>query len=234
MAPERVLVIEHERDTPPGLLGEWLESRAADVELAALHDGAVLELEPRRYELIVSLGSEASAYDDEVPWLAGELALLRAAIAAEVPVLGVCFGSQLLARALGARVFRADEPEIGWLTVRSRDPQLIPPGPWFQWHLDTFAPPPAATVLASSDAGPQAFLRDRCMGLQFHPEVDVDIVAGWAESSPGELREQGLDRERLLADTLAQAAPARALAMRLFDAVHARIARPARRRSAAR
>ncbi len=234
MSRERVLVIEHERSAPAGLLGAWLEGRRADVLTASLgedaqaltdavHDGASLADAPRQYDLIVSLGSEASAYDDEVPWLAAELALLRGAIAAGVPVLGICFGSQLLARALGAQVSRAAEPEIGWLTVRSRDPGLIPPGPWFQWHFDTFAAPPGAALLATSDCGPQAFVRDRCLGVQFHPEVDAAIVAGWAAAGPGQLREQGLAAELLLEQTRAQCEPARALAMRLFDAVYARI-----------
>jgi len=231
MGSERVLVIEHEPGAPAGLLGEWLERRGVEVEVAALHAGAALEQEPRRYELIVSLGSESAAYDDTLPWLAGELELLRAAAAAGVPVLGVCFGAQLLARALGARVARSAVPEIGWLPVRSRDSELIPAGPWFQWHFDSFSLPPGAKLLASSDSGPQAFVRDRCLGLQFHPEVDAEIVAGWVAESPQQLRERGLDERRLLEQTRARAEPARALAMRLFDAVHALIARAPERRA---
>jgi GMP synthase-like glutamine amidotransferase len=226
MSRERVLVIEHERSAPAGLLGEWLERRGAEVLTAAPQGDGVPARAPGGYELIVALGSEESASDDTLPWLASELALLRAAVAAGVPVLGICFGSQLLARALGAEVSRAARPEIGWLTVRSRDQALIPAGPWFQWHFDTFAPPPGATLLASSDCGPQAFVRDRCLGLQFHPEVDAAIVAGWAASGRRELEEQGLDAQRLVEQTRAQAAPSRRLAMQLFDAVHARITGP--------
>jgi GMP synthase-like glutamine amidotransferase len=176
------------------------------------------------YDLIVSLGSEAHAYDDELPWLARELALLRAAAAAGLPVLGICFGSQVLARALGGGVAPAVRPEIGWLEVRSEAPQLIPPGPWLQWHFDAFSAPPGSTVLASSDVGPQAFVLDRCLGIQFHPEVDAEIVAGWAAASPEQLTDNALDSARLLRETRARAKSAGALSARLFDAVHARIA----------
>jgi GMP synthase-like glutamine amidotransferase len=220
----RVLVIQHERSAPAGLLGEWLEARGADVRLAAVEDAAALSPSPRDHDLIVSLGSEASAYDDAVPWLAGELELLAAAAAAGVPVLGICFGSQLLARALGARVTRAERPEIGWLEVRSHAPELVPPGPWFQWHFDSFELPPGATLLAGNESGPQAFVRERCVGLQFHPEVDAEIVAGWVAAGRRELRRHGFDGEQLLARTRSCAGPARELAMRLFDAVHERIA----------
>jgi GMP synthase-like glutamine amidotransferase len=85
----------------------------------------------RRYSMLVSLGSEFAAFDDSVPWLAREAELLRAAADAEVPVLGICFGAQLLARVMGGRSFRAEIAEIGWLPVRSRNEALVPPGPWF-------------------------------------------------------------------------------------------------------
>ncbi len=210
-------MIEHERDTPAGLLGGWLEHHGVDVDAVEIAEGAGHE-PAGAYALIVSLGSEFSAYDDELPWVGRELALLGEAIAAGTPVLGICFGCQLLARALGGRVFRAPQPEIGWLEVSSRCTELIPPGPWFQWHFDTFSPPPHARVIARSPAGPQAFVHGRSIGIQFHPEVDSAIVAGWARNYPHELAQQGIDPTILLAQTDAAAGPASAACWDLLEA----------------
>jgi GMP synthase-like glutamine amidotransferase len=223
VAGPRVLLIEHERTAPAGLLDDWLAARAADVHLLAIDAGA--EPDPAEsYELIVSLGSDASAYDDGVPWIGRELALLRQAVASGVPVLGICFGGQLLARALGADVFRAARGEIGWREVRSERPDLIPAGPWFQWHFDTFTPPPGATLLAHNDAGPQAFIHGRSLGLQFHPEVDLGIVSEWAALYRQELDDHGVDGDELLERSRSLAEAARKLSWRLLDGYYERVA----------
>lgn len=107
------------------------------------------------------LGSRRSAYDDTVPQLAEELAFTRAALAADVPLLGVCFGGQLLARALGAEVWRMAEPEIGWVAIDTAAPALVPPGPWLAWHADAFAVPRGAERLARTDRAVQAFRHGR-------------------------------------------------------------------------
>lgn len=219
----RALVIEHERTAPVGLLGPWLESRGFETELlriaetpAALHHAA-------GYELIVSLGSECAAYDDELPWIAAELELLRSAVGADVPVLGICFGGQLLARALGGRARRAPRPEIGWLPVRTHDARLVEEGPWLQWHFDTFLPPPGARVLAETDAGPQAYVAGSSLGVQFHPEATPEIVGGWIESFGAQLERNGIDPARLLEQTRARGC-APAISGRLFDGFLDRVA----------
>jgi GMP synthase-like glutamine amidotransferase len=223
MRAPRVLLIEHERVTPAGLVNDWLEAHDADVHAIAIAE--VVEHDaPQAYDLIVSLGSEVSAYDDGVPWIGGELQLLGEAIAADVPVLGICFGGQLLARALGADVFRAREPEIGWREVQSMSVDLIPVGPWFQWHFDTFSRPPGARLLARNEAGPQAFIHGRSLGLQFHPEVDVEIVNRWAVIYRHELDEHGVDADELLADTRGVADSAREVSWALLEGYFDRIA----------
>jgi GMP synthase-like glutamine amidotransferase len=220
----RALVIEHDPDVPAGLVDEWLVGRGS---VADLHQIAtdVRDPDPRAYDLIVTLGSEAAAFDDTVPWIARERRLLRDAVAADVPVLGICFGSQILARALGGRGLRAERAEIGWMAIESSDPSLVPAGPWLQWHRDTFTPPAGATVLANSPAGPQAYTIGRSLGVQFHPEVTPEIVADWVAGSRDELDRERVDADRMLADARALDADNRARAIALFDVFVDRVAR---------
>jgi GMP synthase (glutamine-hydrolysing) len=88
------------------------------------------------------------AYDDAVPWITDERAFLRAAIDAEVPVFGICFGSQILAHVLGGHVRPGARPEIGWMEVDTAAPELVAPGPWLVWHFDALVPPPGAREIA--------------------------------------------------------------------------------------
>jgi GMP synthase-like glutamine amidotransferase len=215
-------VIQHEASAPGGYLNDWLVERGAEVDVLHIYADE-RDVDPARYDLIVPLGSEQHAYDDAVPWLARELALVRGAAALEVPTFGICFGGQLLARALGGSVVRAPVAEIGWLDVRTNDTELIAPGPWFQWHFDAFRPPPHALVHAESDVGPQAFELGRAIGLQFHPEVTAEIVGMWAAESPGELRAEGVDPDALMRETRAGEPQSRAAAWRLFDALLSRL-----------
>ncbi len=220
----RALVIEHEPDVSAGLVDEWLLARgaAADLHRIATDDR---DPDPGAYDLIVALGSEAAAFDDAVPWIAREQRLLREAFDTDVPVLGICFGSQSLARALGGRALRAERSEIGWIEIESSDPSLVPAGPWLQWHHDTFTPPAGATVLARSPAGPQAYTIGRSLGVQFHPEVTPEIVADWIAGSRDELDREHVDADRMLADARALDAENRARAIGLFDAFLDRVAR---------
>jgi len=219
----RALVIEHDPDVPAGLVGGWLSGRGADVEVWRIATDAG-ERDPFAHDLIVTLGSEAAAYDDAIPWVAREQRLLRDAFEAGVPVLGICFGGQLLARALGGGAMRAERSEIGWLAIESRDPSLVPRGPWLQWHHDTFTVPAGATLLADSPAGPQAYTIGRSLGVQFHPEVTPEIVAGWVTDAREELDRERVDSDRLLADTRRLDGENRAGALALFDAFHDRVA----------
>jgi GMP synthase-like glutamine amidotransferase len=142
---------------------------------------------------------------------------LRRAATADVPVLGLCFGGQLMARALGGQSFRAGRSEIGWLPVRTNDPELIAEGPWFQWHFDTFTLPPGARLLAETDVGPQAYLIGRSLGLQFHPEVTPEIMDAWVQSYRHELDADGVDPDALLEETRRRAPVSRRLAEGLLN-----------------
>jgi len=223
-APLRALIVQHEEPTPPGLVTEWLAERAASVDVLRvdLEDHVP---DPREYDLIVSLGSEFPAFDDSVPFIGRETQLIQQAASADVPFLGLCFGGQLMARVLGGRSFRADRSEIGWLPVRTNDPELVGEGPWFQWHFDSFTLPPGARLIAETDIGPQAYVIGRSLGLQFHPEVTPEIMAAWVGAYRHELDAEGVDPDDLLEETRRSAATARANAERLLNAYLDSVAR---------
>jgi GMP synthase-like glutamine amidotransferase len=217
VSPGAALVLEHEADAPAGILGEWARARGIALEVVAVGDGAAIP-DPAERRFVVTLGSEASAFDDAVPWLAAERAALDRALALGVPVLGICFGGQHLARALGGTVARAVRPEVGWLDVDTLAPEVVPPGPWLQWHRDAFTVPPGAELLARSPAGPQAFRAGPHLGVQFHPEVTPAIALDWATSYPASIDRAGTTRAAVRAGGDAHAAGARRRAHALFDA----------------
>jgi len=212
----RTLILQHEAATPPGYVRQWLEEQGAQVDVLRI-DEEEPNLDPRRYDLIVSLGSEFAAYDDTKPFVPRERRLMSDAVRADVPILGICFGGQLLARVLGGEVFRSEHPEVGWYPVRSRDADLVASGPWFQWHFDSFTVPPGAELIADSDAGPQAYVIGRNLGLQFHPEVTPEIMDEWVRAYPHELEAEGVDPAGLLAETNRRAEQTREMARRLLE-----------------
>jgi GMP synthase-like glutamine amidotransferase len=212
----RTLILQHEEPTPPGLMTDWLAEQAAQVKVLRIDEVEVDE-SVSEYDLIVSLGSEFAAFDDSIPFVPREVQLFRDAIDADVPILGLCFGGQMLARVLGSRLFRSEQAEIGWLPVRTHDPDLVSTGPWFQWHFDSFTPPPGAKLVAETDAASQAFVVGRSMGLQFHPEVTPEIMDEWVRAYPHELEAEGVDPQGLLDETRRRAAQARQTTWRLLN-----------------
>jgi GMP synthase (glutamine-hydrolysing) len=218
----RVLILQNEEPTPPGLIGQWLREQGADVEVMRI-DLEEKDIDPRRYDLLVPLGSEFAAYDESRPFVQRSRRLLERAVEADVPVLGVCFGGQLLARVLGGEAYRAPVSEIGWIPLRTHDPELVSEGPWFQWHFDSFSTPPGATLVAENDAGPQAFVSGKHLGVQFHPEVTPEIMERWVGTYRHELDDEGVDPDALLEETKRRAEESRRSSERLlrryFDAV---------------
>jgi GMP synthase (glutamine-hydrolysing) len=211
----RVLVVQNEEPTPGGLINEWLDERGAEVDVLR-SDLNEREIDPSDYDLIVPLGSEFAAYEESRPFVQRSQSLLERALDQNVAVLGVCFGGQLLAKVLGGQAFRATESEIGWIPVRSHDPELVSEGPWFQWHFDSFSTPPGARLVAETDAGPQAFVSGRHLGVQFHPEVTPEIMDGWVRTYRHELDEEGVDPDALLEETNRRAEESRRATHRLL------------------
>ena len=212
----RALIVQHEQPTPPGRIRDWLAEHEAEVDVLRI-DEETRTPDPRDYDLMVSLGSEFAAYNDSIPFIQRETELIRAAASSDVPILGVCFGGQLMARALGGKSFKADRPEIGWLSVRTNDPDLVPDGPWFNWHFDTFSLPPGAKLIADTDVGPQAYVIGRNLGLQFHPEVTPQIMDNWVRAYRHELDAEGVDPDALLEETRQRAPQARKTTERLLN-----------------
>jgi GMP synthase-like glutamine amidotransferase len=174
--------------------------------------------EPRSADAVVALGSDRSVHASADPWVAAQVDFLRAAHRADVPVLGICFGGQAVAAALGGKVFAAPRTEIGWIDVQGDDGYG---GSWFTWHEDAFTVPPGATELARAASGPQAFVLGRSVGLQYHPEVTPAIVEDWLAGGADAVP----DPEPLRRETVRRAAEARERAFALFDRIAALWAR---------
>lgn len=223
----RVVVVRHHEEDSPGFLADAFAARGARVETHLFPEGGSLP-DAAGADHVVVLGADHSV-NDPYPWIEEELRWLRDL---RTPVLGICFGAQALARAFGGRVEKAAAPEIGWVTVRPRRaPGLgvrIEAGPWLQFHGDRCVLPTEATLLAENDAGVQAFVVGRHLGVQFHPEVDAAQLAGWLEHGGREAAlAAGRDPEALLAETAAREPEAARRADSLVGTCLAHAARPA-------
>jgi GMP synthase-like glutamine amidotransferase len=232
----RALVIQHDHVSPPGLVGERLAERGFDlVEHQVVPadrffaPGVETEFpDPREFDLVVPMGAPWPVYDTELigSWVKPEIELLREADEAGVPVLGICFGGQLLAATHGGRVERGERGEMGWVhDIDTDDPALVPQGPWFQWHYDRWHLPPDATEVARNDVTSQAFVLRRNLALQFHPELDPPMLDGWLENGGREEMERaGLDVEEVRAATRREEPAVRLRTHALVDAFLDRVA----------
>lgn len=231
----RALLIAHDHVSPAGPVGERLAERGYDLDEllvvpAERFTSPDVEAEfpdPTTYDLIVPMGAVWSADDEERigQWLLPERDLLRRAHAHGVPVLGICFGGQALAVALGGGVERAPRGEIGWVDVETDEPDLVGPGPWFQFHYDRWLLPPGAVEIARNGAASQAFRIGRSLGVQFHPELTSTTLEAWMRfGGRDEVIADGQDPDAMLARTRAEDEPARERAHRLVDRFLDRVA----------
>ena len=185
-----VLAIRHVHFEGLGLLEEMLAERKTwHVRVLDAGIDDLSALDPLEPELLVVLGGPIGVYERDIyPFLADELRLLEARLKAGRPVLGICLGAQLMAAALGARVYPAPAKEVGWapvsLSAAGRESVLrhVDGGvPVLHWHGDTFDLPAGATLLASTEVCPnQAFgYGPAARGLQFHREVVPAEIERW-------------------------------------------------------
>jgi GMP synthase (glutamine-hydrolysing) len=225
----RVLAIVHQRDAGPGVFAEELEARGVELDQWLIAERPEPPADPAGYDAVMTFGGAMNTQEeDKHPWLRREKELLAGLLEQDVPLLGACLGTQLLAEAAGGEVRRAREPEIGWHEVSvarraRRDPLLgdpplrdlapyvkfvVAPGSRdfqaFQWHSYEAVPPPGAILLAESSVCPQAYrIGERAWGIQFHAEVTAADAEKWIDEwrDDGDAVRTGLDPEALRAET---------------------------------
>lgn len=174
------MLIANATDADPGFVGERLRRHGfAFTECHRERPGEWPDLDG--HDLVLSLGSDWSVYWPHVAAsVEAEAALLRRASATGVPVLGICFGNQMLAHALGGSVAKGRRPEIGWYDVETDQPEHVAAGPWLQWHGDVVTVPAGAIEFARSAVGPQAWTLGRNLAVQFHPEATETMLSRWS------------------------------------------------------
>ena len=224
MSPQ-ALVAANATDADPGFVGERLEQRGYVLRTVLREDGLPRLADAGRVDLLLLLGSEWSVHAPvHAAALAAEVALVRDAVAARLPVLAICYGAQVVSAALGGAVGPAPVAEIGVVHVRSEDPSLVPAGPWTSFHVDGLTPPPDAEVVARNGCGVQAFVLPGLLGVQFHPEVRPEVLDDWAARFPDLVRDSGQDHAAMVAAAAEREAASRAAAHDLVDAFLDRVA----------
>ncbi len=184
----RVLALQHVWDDPPGYLGEMLHEHGITCDVIDITSEAPPD--PAAYQAIVVMGGPQHVYlDEQQPYMKREIAMLGRAVEKEIPTLGICLGGQLLARALGGKVYRHRLTELGFFQIPltqagQHDPLFASlPGHQlaFHWHEDVFDLPTGAILLASSENAPNQAFRfgPYAYGIQFHIELNAELVKTW-------------------------------------------------------
>ena len=190
----RALCLTHEENGPAGLFADVLLERGDELLEWNVSEGEPPEAPESFDALVVFGGSMHVDQEERHPWLQSQLDLVRAALDRDQPLLGVCLGGQLIARATGARVGPASRPELGWHPVEltpegEADPVLgaLPRSfDALEWHSYAFELPAEAVLLAENDVCPQGFrLGETTWGVQFHPEATAEMLRRWRAASEG-------------------------------------------------
>ena len=226
---KRALFIDHDHVTNGGLIQRQFEARGYEVTKflvvpeASYNVPNVVATFPdfSNFDVIVPMGAPWGVWEDGRigNWLLPELKWLKNVHNAGIPIFGICFGGQLMARALGGSVARGPKAEVGWYPLMSDDQSIIPNGPWFQYHWDRWVTPKGATEIARTPIASQAFIMGRTLGLQFHPEVNIDVLNSWLSLESGcvEVEGEGLNLEVLRAQTIAEEPSATIRAINLVN-----------------
>jgi GMP synthase-like glutamine amidotransferase len=233
-----IVILQHEAGVSAGHFASWLAARSLPHRLVSVHLGETVPSSAEPFAGMCSLGGNMSA-NDPLPWIEEELGLMRDAVGRGVPIIGHCLGGQLLAKALGATVYRSPCKEMGWLPVDVVDAARVDewlgsaaPGELFHWHGDAFELPQGARRLLASPLTPnQAYVAERGgaehLGMQFHIEMTPELVAAWT-GEPGTADEVAEERARtggpgvqspaeMCRDVERRCETMRTLAWRLYD-----------------
>jgi GMP synthase-like glutamine amidotransferase len=190
-----IAVFRHSPTEGPAYFATYLEQKKIPYRVIKLDAGEPVPADATGYAGLVFMGGPMSV-NDKLPWIAPVLALIRDAVARDVPVLGHCLGGQLMAKALGAPVTRNPVKEIGWAEVRVLDQPVakqwlgedLPSFLSFHWHGETFAVPEGATRIMASTACPnQAFVMGKHFGMQCHVEMTEELIRTWCHDWAAEV-----------------------------------------------
>jgi GMP synthase-like glutamine amidotransferase len=211
----RALFIEHDHVSLGGPIWRAFEARGYEIERFLIipeekysTPNVTVEFPDfSKFDIIVPMGAPYGVYETERVgnWLLPELDLLKKAHNAGQPIFGICFGGQLMAKTLGGSVARAPKAELGWYEIQSDDTSIISTGPWFEYHWDRWVTPPLAKEIARTDLAVQAFTLGRTLALQFHPEINIEVLDEWLAMDGGcaEVESEGVEVDALRAQTKA-------------------------------
>lgn len=213
----KILVIQHSPTEGLGTLEGEIAANKMTVSTLRTFENPVFpsSVELEGYGALIILGGPMGVYEEKkYPWIKKELLIVGEALRQKKPILGVCLGAQMLAKAAGARVYPGPVKEFGWGQIRfddwfsKRNPLtfqmgLAEPHTVFQWHGDTFDFPVEGYRLAWNETYPaQMFCyQGNAIGIQFHPEMTAEMIQSWVQWGQKEIREAGLDPARILEET---------------------------------
>jgi GMP synthase-like glutamine amidotransferase len=223
-----ILIFRFSASEGPGYIAQYLARRGLPHRLVRVDSGDAVPKSIAGIPGLVLMGGPMSA-NDPLPWVAPVAALVRAAVAADVPVLGHCLGGQLISKALGGSITNNPAREVGWHTVQRID------GPaaddWldglprefeaFHWHGETFSiPPGAARILSSAHCANQAFVAGRTLGFQCHVEMTAEMVRAWVREGADYIAQPSASVQtaaQMLSDIDARIARQQSVADRFYD-----------------
>ncbi len=217
-----VAIFRHSPTEGPGYFATYLDARGIPWRLIAVDRGESVPANPDAFSGVVFMGGPMSVNDD-LPWIPGVVALIRAGVAADVPVLGHCLGGQLMSKALGGKVDRNPVKEIGWGEIQVADNPVAHEwfGPdlrhfeSFHWHGETFTIPEGAVrIMGNRNCENQGFVAGKSLGMQCHVEMTEQLIDSWCESGAEEIADSKASPAVQSADQMKEKAKERLAAMR--------------------
>ena len=217
-----VAIFRHSPTEGPGYFATYLDARGIPWRLIAVDRGESVPANPDAFSGVVFMGGPMSVNDD-LPWIPGVVALIRAGVAADVPVLGHCLGGQLMSKALGGKVGRNPVKEIGWGEIQVADNPVAHEwfGPdlrhfeSFHWHGETFTIPEGAVrIMGNRNCENQGFVAGKSLGMQCHVEMTEQLIDSWCESGAEEIADSKASPAVQSADQMKEKAKERLAAMR--------------------